>query len=235
MRRLKNLLKSIPCVPFLYSSLLKARQCIRSMSTENVFSEIYQKNHWGSDESVSGTGSVLSQTEKIAQELPRVFKELGASSILDIPCGDFNWMQGVDLGGLDYIGADIVNELVLKNREKHGSASLHFEHLNLLEDDLPMVDLVFCRDCLVHLSFKDMRRALQNVCRSESKYLLVTTFTERSKNVDIATGQWRPINLQMPPFNLPAPIRVISEQCSEGEGDYQDKVLALWAVEDLPR
>jgi hypothetical protein len=66
MRRLKNLLKSIPCVPFLYSSSLKLGQCIRSKSTENVFSEIYQKNHWGSDESVSGTGSVLSQTEKIA-------------------------------------------------------------------------------------------------------------------------------------------------------------------------
>ena len=233
MRRLKNLLKSIPCVPFLYSSLLKLGQCIRSKSTENVFSEIYQKNHWGSDESVSGTGSVLSQTEKIAQELPRVFKELGATSILDIPCGDFNWMQQVDLRGIDYIGAEIVQELVQKNKETYESSSVRFEHLNLLEDDLPAVDVIFCRDCLVHLSFKDIARALQNVCRSQSKYLLVTTFTERSKNVDIATGQWRPINLQMPPFNLPAPIRVISEQCSEGEGDYEDKVLALWKIEDI--
>jgi SAM-dependent methyltransferase len=233
MRRLKNLLKSIPCVPFLYSSLLKLGQCIRSKSTENVFSEIYQKNHWGSDESVSGTGSVLSQTEKIAQELPRLLKELGASSILDIPCGDFNWMQQVDLRGIDYIGAEIVQELVQKNRETHQSASVRFEHLNLLEDDLPEVDLIFCRDCLVHLSFKDIERAFQNISQSQAKYLLTTTFTERSKNVDIATGQWRPINLQKPPFNLPRPIRVISEHCSEGDGDYQDKVLALWKVGDL--
>lgn len=142
-------------------------------------------------------------------------------------------MQQVDLRGIDYIGAEIVQELVQKNKETYESSSVRCEHLNLLEDELPAVDVIFCRDCLVHLSFKDIARALQNVCRSQSKYLLITTFTECSKNVDIATGQWRPINLQMPPFNLPAPIRVISEQCSEGEGDYQDKVLALWAVEEI--
>jgi SAM-dependent methyltransferase len=233
MRRLKNLLKAIPCVPFLYSLLLKGVQCARSMSTEKIFSEIYHKNHWGSDESVSGTGSVLNQTAMIARELPRLLEELEAGTMLDIPCGDFNWMQQVNLRGIDYLGADIVSELVLKNRESYGSSSVRFEHLNLLEDDLPTVDVIFCRDCLVHLSFQDIRRALQNISRSQSKFLLVTTFVKHPKNVDIATGQWRPINLQMPPFNFPDPIRVISENCSEGAGAYQDKVLALWAIADI--
>lgn len=195
MKQVKNIAKKLPFVLYLYSCLLKGMQRIRSMNAETIFSEIYRKNHWGSDEPVSGTGSVLEQTEAIIKELPPLLKELGATSILDIPCGDFNWMQQVDLRGIDYIGAEIVQELVQKNKETYESSSVRFEHLNLLQDELPAVDVIFCRDCLVHFSFKDIDRALQNICRSLAKYLLTTTFIERSKNVDIATGQWRPLNL----------------------------------------
>jgi hypothetical protein len=38
--------------------------------------------------------------------------QLGVSSILDIPCGDFNWTQSVNFGSCRYFGADIVEDLV---------------------------------------------------------------------------------------------------------------------------
>jgi hypothetical protein len=47
-------------------------------------------------------------------------------------------------------------------------------------------------------SVNDIFLALNNICESNSKYLLTTTFTERSCNADIATGQWRTLNLQIP-------------------------------------
>ena len=38
--------------------------------------------------------------------------------MLDIPCGDFYWMKEVDLKDIEYIGADIVDELIKKNNDK---------------------------------------------------------------------------------------------------------------------
>lgn len=105
--------------------------------------------------------------------------------------------------------------------------------LDLTRDRLPTVDLVLCRDCLVHLSFAQAQQALANIAASGARYLLTTTFTGRSENADIPTGKWRALNLQRPPFNLPQPLELINERCTEKDGRYADKSLGLWPVADL--
>ena len=105
--------------------------------------------------------------------------------------------------------------------------------MDLLKDHIPEADLIFCRDCLVHLSYDHALTALRNIARGGSKYLLTTTFTERTSNRDITTGEWRPINLQLPPFSLPPPERIIVEGCTEAGGVYSDKSLGLWKIEQL--
>jgi hypothetical protein len=49
---------------------------------------------------------------------------------------------------------------------------------DLTRDPLPKVDLVLCRDCLVHLSFDDIYESLDNLRRSGSMLLLTTTLAE---------------------------------------------------------
>jgi len=78
--------------------------------TEKVFFEIYQRNAWASRESASGTGSELKRTHHLRRELAALLRELNVCSLLDLPCGDFNWMQHVNLGEIQYIGADIVSD-----------------------------------------------------------------------------------------------------------------------------
>jgi hypothetical protein len=95
------------------------RTKIRNKSAKDVFTEIYKSNLWGSSESISGTGSVKEQTESLINELDKLLKDMNISSILDIPCGDFNWMQKVDLSNIDYIGADIVEELIENNIKQY--------------------------------------------------------------------------------------------------------------------
>jgi hypothetical protein len=96
------------------------------------------------------------------------------------------------------------------------------------------VDLVLCRDCLVHLSFANIHHAIANLKRSGTCWLLTTTFPDASANRDIDDGDWRVLNLQYAPFLFPAPLAVINEGCTEAGGDYADKSLALWRVGDLP-
>lgn len=201
----------------------------------NRFEDIFKNNSWRGYKSVSGRGSDPDQTEHIVREIPVLLKEMGISTMLDIPCGDFNWMQKIDLGGIKYIGADIVVKIIENNRNKYGKDNVSFQRLDLTQDTLPQVDLILIRDCLVHFSYEDIFKALNNVCSSKSTYLLTTTFASRQNNKDIITGEWRPLNLQIAPFFFPEPIRVINEKCTQSRLSYTDKSLGLWRVSDITK
>lgn len=235
MRYLKQLLKEVLGLRSAYhfaKDHYEAAQ-LRRRTAEEVFTDIFRGNKWGGTESVSGGGSDLFQTRVVRETLPSVLRDFSVHSMLDIPCGDFNWMRHVGLESIDYTGADIVADLIRRNGQQHQAPNVHFCRLNLVEDKLPKVDLVFCRDCLVHLSFKDIFMALHNICDSGSTYLLTTTFTGRQQNSDILTGRGRPLNLELPPFSLPPPLLAINEQCTEDDGAYGDKTLGLWKVSDI--
>lgn len=200
-------------------------------SREEVFTDIFHKRMWGDPESHSGTGSNLVQTEQVRLALPTLVAEMECRSLLDIPCGDFYWMRLLDLD-VDYTGADIVNELVEYNQQHYANERRRFLRLDLVQDALPAADLVLCRDCLVHLCYDDIFKALANLKASGSVYLLTTTYTDMERNHDTPTGSHRALGLHLPPFNFPAPLRLIDEQCPEP--GFEDKALALWRIADLP-
>jgi hypothetical protein len=198
-----------------------------------IFTRIYQENQWGDSESLSGPGSNLAHTEIIRDVLPKLIIDLNCRTILDIPCGDFNWMRMIDLNA-DYTGGDIVLELVKKNEGLYGDKKHKFLRLDLTQDKLPEADLVLCRDCLVHLSNSDIFRALMNIKKSRSKYLLTTTFVNDKKNENIPTGFWRAVNLQMFPFNFPPPMMLIDEWIPPDNLKSANKKLGLWRLSDIP-
>jgi hypothetical protein len=207
----------------------------KNKSAEEVFTTIYQGNSWGGHQSVSGRGSDDDQTAVIAREIPNIITQLKVQSMLDIPCGDFHWMKNVDLRGATYIGADIVTDLVNKNNEQYKTDKISFQHLNLIEGPLPVMDLIFCRDCLVHFSYDHIFGALRTIASSGSKYLATTSFNARTANEDIVTGNWRALNLRVAPFNFPAPLIEIDEKCTEGGNLYADKTTSVWKIEDLQK
>jgi SAM-dependent methyltransferase len=197
---------------------------------QEKFTEVYQKNIWGGSDSVSGTGSDLGQTTSVREILPKLLAELGARTFLDAPCGDLHWIRTVDLG-VEYIGVDIVQELV--DRLRIEFPQRRFECCDLVESDLPRADLIFCRDCLVHLPLEEVRKVLTNFVRSGATWLLTTTFPAVRVNKDVKWSGWRPLNLQAAPFGLPKPARLINEGCTEEGGKYADKSLGLWRLDEL--
>lgn len=212
----------------------KGKSLFFDKDVEQVFNLIYKKNYWNGKESISGTGSGEQQTQIVRRELNKILQREDVQSILDLPCGDFFWMKKVNLKNINYIGGDIVDEIIERNNTNFASSSLTFKKINIIKDKLPSMDVIFCRDCLVHFSFEDIFSALENISHSGSKYLLTTTFTERDKNEDIITGHWRPLNLLKPPFNFPLPLVLINEECTE-QGNFADKCLGVWKIDDLKK
>lgn len=203
------------------------------MILHNVFDEIYRKKFWESEESYSGGGSTLKATQTIREKLEFLFVEKEIKTMLDIPCGDYNWMREVDKSNIKYIGADIVEDLIEQNKKCFGAYNISFLIKDLTRDPLPNVDLVFCKDCLQHLSYINIKRAINNIRNSGSKYLLVTTYPKTWKNWDILDGDYRPLNLRKYPLNFPKPELKILEQSKE-EGVEIDKTMYLYKVSDLP-
>ena len=219
----------IPILRSILYEFLKVKG--RFITTEKIFTDIYDENKWGDEESCSGPGSSLAQTEIIRNKLPELLKEYNILSILDIPCGDFNWMKEVNLDSISYIGADIVEKIILAHNKKYSKENRKFIKIDILKDELPRTDLIFCRDLFIHLSNKDILKAIENIKKSRSKYLLVNSYTMTTKNRDIPTGRGHPINLSIPPFSFPCPLKILDEEQS-GEPD-KNKKLLLFEINDL--
>jgi hypothetical protein len=211
---------------------LEHKNELERLDLKRRFEYIFETNLWGDDASRSGVGSTLPETETLRREIPMLLRDLGARSLLDIPCGDFGWLSLTELG-VTYVGADIVEALVAENTRCYGSERRRFERLDLTTDPLPAVDVVLCRDCLVHLSYANIQLAIGNVKRSGAGYLLTTSFPEVESNRDIEDGDWRPLNFERAPFHFPSPIRTIVENCIEAGGAYSDKSLCLWRTADM--
>jgi hypothetical protein len=203
---------------------------LSGLPIDRVFQVIHDTNLWGAPDSVSGLGSEMAATAKLRAALPELLRSLEVEVLLDIPCGDFNWLGETALPVSRYIGADIVDTIVQRNRERSG---LEFLRLDLCSDALPRADVVLCRDCLVHLSLAHIEQAIRNLKRSGSTWLLTTTFLECETNEDIATGDWRMLNFEVWPFRWGPPAAVLVEDCAEAGGGYADKALGLWRISEL--
>jgi SAM-dependent methyltransferase len=199
------------------------------MILKEIFTEIYENNLWDSVESKSGSGSELQHTEVLRKEVPILIEKFNIKSVLDIPCGDWNWIKHMDLHAT-YIGADIVEPLIETNRINH--PHIDFRVLDLTTDDLPKVDLIFVRDCLGHLSNENVLKAIENMKRSGSKYFLATSYTKFNHNNDTKNGGWKCINLMIEPFFL-NPQYLINEDCKESYPRYNDKCMILFKLNDL--
>ena len=217
-------------------SVIKTRQATQHQppNAKDIFTQIYHRNEWGDSESVSGPGSSIARTSVVRAKIAVLLEEFGVRSLLDAGCGDFNWMKEVKLDLNRYIGADVVPELILENRRKYGDATRSFLITDITRDKLPRVDVILSRDCLVHLSFDDIFAAIQNFKESGSTYLLTTTFASVDRNTEINTGAWRPLNLQLFPFDFPAPLKLIDEKRAH-QGVSVHKYLALWTLQELPQ
>jgi hypothetical protein len=213
---------------------LRKNSLFTHKNTKEVFNSIYQQNTWGSTESISGQGSTLNQSKNAVIGINKIIDQYNITSILDLPCGDFNWMKHVNLNSIKYIGADIVEDLIQNNLKKFNTNNIDFKTLNIITDKLDKCDLIIVRDCFVHLSYEDISNSIENIKKSGSKYLLTTTFTDFSLNYNITTGDWRPLNLTKKPFKFASPILIVTESYeNKYKHNFRGKSLGLWEIKNL--
>ena len=228
-----SLIKSIYRIFLRYSYNFK----MLIYNNEKRFNYILKNNIWGSDESISGPGSEIKNTISIRAEIPKLITKFNIKTLLDIPCGDFNWVKEMNLN-INYLGADIVESIIKKNTLKYSSELVSFTKLditsNIIQDKF---DLILVRDLFIHFSNADIFKSLQNIKNSHSKYLLTTNYNDTQINNDIITGSFREINLMREPFNFPKPLYEINDSGNIKRPNtnilYKNKFLSLWNISNL--
>jgi 2-polyprenyl-3-methyl-5-hydroxy-6-metoxy-1,4-benzoquinol methylase len=207
------------------------RNSFAGLNLQQRFQRIHDTNLWGAEASVSGLGSEIDATATLRAELPPLLKRLNITSLLDAPCGDASWIARADLG-VRITGIDIVPCLIerLRARARRGELSGEYHLADVTRDLLPRCDAILCRDCLVHFSFANIARAVDNFRRSGATFLIATTFPEWQQNADCEDGDWRALNFEHAPFDWGWPVELLNENCTEAGGGWRDKSLGVWRL-----
>lgn len=173
---------------------------------EEAFTEIYDIGVWGKNEEGrghSGGGSTAENTKIYREFLINFLKQNNIKSVVDLGCGDWEFSKLIDWSNIDYTGFDIVLSVIDRNNQLYARNNINFVHANGILADLPPAELFICKDVLQHLSNKDVLQFIPQL--DKYKYCLITNDIERDKipfNRDCISGQGRPIDLTLPPFNL---------------------------------
>jgi len=217
-----------------HQRFVKDRKSFAELDLAQRFRRIHDTSLWRAASSVSGVGSEMDETTALRAELPRLLARLGITSLLDAPCGDAGWINTADLG-VHYIGVDIVPALVesVAARAAAGDISGEYHLADITRDSLPRCDAILCRDCLVHLSFANIARALANFKASGAAWLIATTFPCWQTNQECEDGDWRALNFERAPFSWGAPVELLNENCTEAGGGWRDKSLGVWRLSNL--
>jgi len=171
--------------------------------SEKVFTEIYEGGDWDENGFV-WSGSQIEITREYVTFLQDFMRKNQIRTVLDIGCGDWAFSRYIDWSGVQYIGIDIVKRVVERNQRLFAGPSIVFIHGDALDLDLPEADLMVCKDMLQYLPNGEIIRLFKQL--RKFKHCLFTNnvapTTLSSRNPDAACGQYRPIDLTKPPFNL---------------------------------
>ena len=163
----------------------------------------------GNRESASGPGSFLSAAAPTLSLLRKVIDDHDISSILDLGCGDWNWMQHLELrqkttgSPVTYEGWD-ANEKLIEGLNTHYGIvdQVDFKLRDLVTDTMPPSDLIIIRDVLFHMPVDLAQATIANI-KATSRYMIATTFLGVRDNIgpEKAWGFYN-INLMIKPFKL---------------------------------
>jgi hypothetical protein len=205
-------------------------------SIQAAFTHTYESFAWGNVGGGSGAGSTVQFTVSLRAVLAKFIKENKVTSMYDAPCGAMEWtkvfLRDIRLAvpGFKYRGVDVVAHVVAANQNTFANDPLtEIDVGDMTSDPVPGgFDMVFSRDALQHLTFKQIHGALRRFAESDARFVMIGTYPSSSNT---ALGQpgfnHFDINLEAPPFNL-KPDKVLLENQRTHQARDHPKHLAVF-------
>ena len=235
-RRLKSLLPGF--VVRAYHSLRRAQDSRRNVqrTPREVFSEIYREKKWGgTGPFCSGSGSATdSIVGPYVATIGACLRAFGTEKpkVVDLGCGDFSVGSQLINDCSEYVGVDVVPELVQHLQESAGVGRVRFVCLDIVQDELPPGDVCLIRQVFQHLSNEQISRVLAKLDRYRTVFVTEHYPQDGSAvipNLDKVHGSGirlydaSGVYLDQPPFNVsPSAMTLILEVRGHGFGGVFD-------------
>jgi hypothetical protein len=177
----------------------------KNVNSSEVFSNIYDKNQWTHG---SGPGSLASFNTPYIQLLQNFLRDNNIKTVVDVGSGDFQTLQHVNFDGCEYHGFDVAPSVVTGCNQIFRKENIQFSKMPENWAELPKADLYLLKDVLIHLNNRDAGNLL-DTCLERGRYLISTNnraHRDDAYNVDISTGQFRAVNISLPPFSIPSHV-----------------------------
>lgn len=149
------------------------------IDTANITAEEWNVvyKHGGYNGEGSGPGSLIENNKLLIQWLQKFIDRNFIQSIVDVGCGDFQWMPVLlrKFPDIEYIGIDCTQQLIDSHSKKYPDYTFackditanNFEHTG-------QYDLVLCKDVLQH-SMNNPRAIIEPIDNINSKYKILIT------------------------------------------------------------
>lgn len=172
------------------------------INESKVFNYIYKYNLWGFG---SGTGSISFNNKKYINFLNIFINNKNINKIIDLGCGDWQLHKHIDFKKKNYIGIDIVKNIIDINNKLYSNKNIKFQHKNFLDLDfnLPNGDLLILKDVLQHLSNININIILNKIEEKNYKYILIINDISKINfnYINIANGMYKTIDISRSPYN----------------------------------
>jgi len=164
-----------------------------------------------------------------------LLRGLRVTTLLDGGCGAFSWMRAIHkaLPDMRYLGVDIDNEVIARNRALFDGQNRRFIVQDLVAAPPPPGRLIVLRDVFDEMSEDDALQLLRNCRDAGVPLVLATTFYLRADN-DSSSSTASGANLQRPPFDFPPPTALLPDPDGISKGEGSGKSLGLWSLAQLP-
>lgn len=192
---------------------------------ENIFTNIYETNEWGSNNSTnysgsSGYGSSVEYNTKYIELLKKIIKEYNITSIVDLGCGDFRIGKSLyDDVNIKYIGYDTYKKVIDYNITQHERPKYTFIHLDFYMNKERIIDGDMCilKDVIQHWSNDAIYSFLDYLTQSKKfKYiLLVNCCNQKQEQADCKDGGFRELTCNLLPLKKYSPTKIYNYNTKE--------------------
>jgi hypothetical protein len=213
----------------------------------HTFQQIYKEKRWGSSQSAeffSGYGSRGSAAEVYVERMAHILNERIATmnrsiTVVDLGCGDFEIGRQLTnkIGPINYVGCDIVPELVAHHSIHDSCQRVQFKTLDIVADELPEGDICLIRQVFQHLSNADIKKVLAKLSKFSRVYVTEgypleevgppnpDKPTDHNVRFDWREGRGRGVELDKEPYGL------ATRELFRVRADAQQEVIATFEVD----
>lgn len=170
-----------------------------------IFENIYEKQLWNNCDPnipLSGPGSSFENTKDYSNMLTKFIYDNECKSVLDLGCGDLNWIPKTKFfndNGIKYTGVDVVDRLI-------DSHLINFPEKHFLCKDITMynyfdkVDIIIIRDVIFHLKNNDILSIFNNI-KNKFKFIIITSCNNTVNTDKFNQYHFADKNILIEPFN----------------------------------